>query len=344
MESGENMEKVLISVIVPIYNGANYLKGFVASMKAQTYKNLEIIFVDDGSIDNTVELCTIYIEGDNRFCILQKENGGAASARNYGLLKAQGEYIAFIDVDDYVFPEYINYLYCLIRKHGADMACCEYYRMWESEKIPIFNNEYGELIFNRVEALENLLYKEKLNFYSCTKLYKKAVVEGVKFPEGMVYGEDQIFTLSVINRCNRIAYGNCILYIYWQRLSSVVHSTTDIKQCRRSWNLWHGRILEDIKQDKPELINAVQSLLFMSSIDTCCRIWRMKGDEQYRLKKELLDYIKQVDWSVLKDKKCKRVKRILAFISCINVSIMIMCCRLYMWLGRVMKFGMRHAV
>lgn len=337
------MEGELISVIIPIFNGEKYIEGLVKALQAQTYSNLEIIMVDDGSRDNTLDLCHKYTCGDSRFNIYTKENAGASMARNYGLDKANGEFIAFIDADDYIFPDYFNYLYSLIIKYNAEMSCCGYYKMWDSERERVFDNKnFCDRVFERRdEILKDLLYRKNITGYPYLKLYKKDVLNNIKFPAGIIYGEDAIFTFEALKACKKVVYGSRILYIYYQHSASSTH-VVNCGQYKKSWKIHVDKILNYAQEEDPAILNAAYAKCFILAIDYCCRIWSDSVSKD--LKKELLTYIKFADKIVLHDKECKKFNRVLALISCINPYIMIGVCILYNCIKKLLKFETRKSV
>ncbi len=335
------MQSELISIIIPIFNGANYIKNIVSAIKAQTYKTLEIIVVDDGSQDNTLDLCHKYMDSDKRFNIVSKVNEGVSSARNYGLRKATGKYIAFIDVDDYIFPEYISFLYKLLIEGNADMSCCGYFKMWDTEKIPRFRNEYIIKTFQTNEAIQEFLYRKSITGYPVLKLYKKSLIQSVQFPEEIVYGEDSIFTLYALQQCKKVIYGSRVLYIYYQHNASATHAV-DYSKFQAAWEMHKKCILDYAKKSNKKIINAAYSKMFILSIDFCCRIWKEKTVCSFR--DILLKFINDTDRIVLKDKKCKKFNRFLALLSCINTNMMIHICLFFNLIKKTLKFEVRHSL
>lgn len=319
-----------------------YVERLIKELKMQTYTNMEILLIDDGSTDDTVEKCQSYIEEDKRFAVFQKKNGGASSARNYGLRKAEGTFIAFVDVDDYIFPEYFEYLYRLLLKYDADLACCEYYKMWDTEKLPNFEKNGREIVFQTSEAMENLLYRKNLIGYPVLKLYRKDVLKNIFFPEDIIYGEDMIFTWNAIKQCKCVVYGAQVLYIYYQHSTSMTHSSTNVAQCKKAWDAHMKEILEDAAQRGEKIMDAARAKLFILAIDFACRIWKEPGTKDFR--QELMEYISTADFAVLKDKDCKSMNRMLALLACMNASMMIRMCRLYLWIKRALRFETRRAV
>ncbi|MDE6918186.1 MAG: glycosyltransferase, partial [Lachnospiraceae bacterium] len=177
----------LISVIVPIYNAEKYLSKCLDCVVRQTYNNLEIILVNDGSVDQSQKICENYAKRDKRIQIIQKENEGVSAARNDGMKKSKGAYIAFIDADDVIFPEYIAYLFGLLQKYDADMSCCNFYKMWDTEKVPEFDDNETVKVFNAKEALEDFLYNKNITCHPFLKLYSRDLIEQVTFPEEINY-------------------------------------------------------------------------------------------------------------------------------------------------------------
>lgn len=235
-----------ISVIVPIYNVEKYLKYCIESILTQTYTNLEIILVDDGSTDGCNKICDEYAIKDKRIKVIHKKNGGLADARNTGLEQATGEYIGFIDSDDYIFPTFYEELYNLIKKYNADIAECEFLRI-NVENIEkcrdIIENEnkskeYLEEKTNNIEAL-NLLYGARLKPYLkkvvvWNKLYKKELFDSIRFPLGKLH-EDEYTTFQILYKAKEIISTNRTLHGYMQTSNSIMRQ--EIKQKRIEDNL-----------------------------------------------------------------------------------------------------------
>ncbi len=169
--------KDLITVVVPVYKVEKYIDRCVTSIINQTYKNLQIILVDDGSPDNCGKICDEYAKKDNRIEVIHKENGGLSDARNAGINIAKGKYIAFVDSDDYVANDYIEYMYKILKKENAKISICELQIVWKNTKIEEKTNlqENKEIEKNRKikenevqkltskQALENLLYSQGID-------------------------------------------------------------------------------------------------------------------------------------------------------------------------------------
>lgn len=335
------MEQDLISVIIPIFNGAAYMGNLVKALKAQVYCNTEIIIVDDGSKDDTLQLCYEMAGNDDRFHIYEKDNGGVSSARNFGLEKAHGDYIAFVDADDYIFPEYLSYLYILIRKHNADMACCGYYKMWDTEKVPAFRVGSEEIGFHGAKAMEDLLYRKHITVYPFLKLFRREAIGDIRFPVGIIYGEDAMFTFQVLKKCRHVVYGSRVLYIYYQHNNSATHKV-EYSQYRPTWDMHVEKILKYAEKENKPILKSAYAKCFILAIDCCCRIWGDKGSID--LKKELLGYMRFADGIVLRDPECKRLNRILALFSCISPPMTVRMCIVYNCIKKTLRFETRRSV
>lgn len=204
----------LISVIVPVYNVEKYLPQCIDSLLNQTTKNLEIILVDDGSLDDSGKICDEFSEKDNRIIVIHKENGGLSSARNAGLEIAKGNYIGFVDSDDWLNESMYEILLKIIKDSDSDISCCKFFKTADSEeKIPATDNEIIQS-FNNVEGLNNFytdLYTQTVVAWN--KLYKRELFNNVIYPVGKIH-EDEGTTYKLFYKANKITYTNKPLYYY----------------------------------------------------------------------------------------------------------------------------------
>lgn len=181
--SGEGLP--LVSVIVPVYKVEQYIESCLDAVKSQTYENLEIILIDDGTPDSSGEICERYAEQDSRMVVYHKQNGGLSDARNYGIDCAKGEYITFIDSDDRVDIDYVEYLYRLIRKYECMLALCTHRILYENGKM-VEIGAGGEEILDEETCLERMLYHDVIDTSAWAKLYHRKILEGIRFPKGKV--------------------------------------------------------------------------------------------------------------------------------------------------------------
>lgn len=204
----------MISIVVPIYNVEKYLPQCVNSLLNQTYKNLEIILVDDGSLDKSGEICDEFSKNDNRIIVIHKENNGLSSARNAGLEIAKGDYIGFVDSDDWLDETMYETLLKLITDNDSDISCCKFFKTADSdEKIPVNDNETIQS-FTNIEGLNNFytdLYTQTVVAWN--KLYKRNLFDNVVYPIGKIH-EDEGTTYKLFYKANKITYTNRPLYYY----------------------------------------------------------------------------------------------------------------------------------
>ena len=212
------MSKPLISVVVPIYKVETQLRNCLDSILAQTYENLEIILVDDGSPDNCPKICDEYLSKDKRIKVIHKKNGGLSDARNAGIEIATGEYIGFIDSDDWVAPDMYQYLYEGFLKYDCDVAICEYFNVGPTAMTATRRKEVR--IFDGDEIL-NALLSLKIGNYAWNKLYKRTLWKDIRYPVGKNY-EDVLTTYRIFLNCKRVISLPDVKYYYLTNESGIV--------------------------------------------------------------------------------------------------------------------------
>ena len=217
------MKEELISVIIPIYNVETYLRKSIESILAQTYTNLEIILIDDGSTDKSGEICDEYVKKDSRIKVWHQNNQGIASVRNKGIVEATGKYIFWMDSDDYVSKNIIKELYLKLIEYEADMSICSYIQGFKRDHI--FEKKEGNIeIIDAKTGLEWIYKSQKFSFImvaAWAKLIKKSLYEGLSYPEGKVF-EDIYMSHYLISRCHRIVYNDLEMYYYYQSPDSIL--------------------------------------------------------------------------------------------------------------------------
>lgn len=220
------MPEDLISIIVPVYNVEQYLRKCLDSIISQTYKNFECILVDDGSTDSSGKICDEYSLKDHRFSVVHKTNGGVSSARNTGLDVIGGSYVTFIDSDDYVTDNYLEYLYDMINAFKADVAAVSYEMVFnETAKDTSANiDDYKKICFERKDAIKELLQIRNISQMVWAKLYKTELFEQIRFPVGKIYGEDLAVIFDIVLLADKVVCSNAALYKYCMRKGSVMQS------------------------------------------------------------------------------------------------------------------------
>lgn len=224
------MENDLISVIVPVYNMECYLEKSLETIVNQSYHNLQIILVNDGSTDGSLAICQKYAKIDNRIQIISQRNKGVAAARNTGLAAVRGNYIGYIDPDDFAEPNMIMDLYRALTTSGADISVCGYEMFGENGRRRFFSSN-REVRLSPEEFLKSILTEETVGNYLWNKLYKAALWENIRFSEGKIY-EDLEVMYQLVLRCNCVQVIPAVLYHYRQRLDSL-SNVADIEFLRQ---------------------------------------------------------------------------------------------------------------
>lgn len=214
-------EKPLISVIVPVHDHAEYISRCLASLACQTYKNFEIIAVDDGSTDGSGDICREFAEKDHRIKYFRRENGGASAARNSGLEAARGEWIGFCDSDDYAEPDMLEYLLALARENSADIAQCGYYFDTEDSSeaccVPA-----GDIVIDDFANADTGALRYFANACWC-KLFSSSILRDIRFEDYRI-GEDLLFNVNAALAADRTVLGGRAGYHYIQYGGSICHS------------------------------------------------------------------------------------------------------------------------
>ena len=218
---------MLVSVIVPVYNVEPYLREALDSVVNQTYKDLEIIIVDDGSTDGSADICEEYADSDPRIKLIHQSNKGLSGARNTGLDNATGDFVAFVDSDDSISPSFVETLVSALISSDSSIAICRCSVIYASGSMngvaassvfPTISNG----IYERADAIR-LLIEEKMSFNACNKLFKRELFSGVRFPEGHVY-EDAFPCVKLFDKAERVVLVDESLYNYWRRTGSITAS------------------------------------------------------------------------------------------------------------------------
>lgn len=229
MKGKERMESNKISIIVPVYNVEQYLERCVNSLINQTYKNIEIILVDDGSPDQCPQLCDNYANSDSRIKVIHKTNGGLSDARNVGLDNATGEYIAFVDSDDWVENDFIETLCKNAEKENADISIIGCTLVWDDGRKKPGSKDKGYYVFNKEKAIKEMLIQRKFGCMVWQKMYRKQIFDTVRFPVGKLY-EDVAISMPTFLRVKKVVVSGRQGYNYYQRDNSIVNSKFDEKK------------------------------------------------------------------------------------------------------------------
>lgn len=217
------MKTPLISIIVPVYNVAPYLPKCLNSLTTQTYKNLEIILIDDGSTDDSGKLCDDYAAEHKGVKVIHQKNQGLSAARNAGLKVATGDFVTFVDSDDTVSPDYTEYLYKLTDKYHTQFAITATEEIFPDGHTINRGAGYRTAVYTTAECLDHMLTEDGFNVTAWGKLYARELFKGIKFPIGALH-EDLATTYQTILKCDSVAYGSDPKYQYYQRQGSIANS------------------------------------------------------------------------------------------------------------------------
>lgn len=280
------MEKDLISIIVPVYNVERYVQRCVTSIMDQSYKNLQIILVDDGSTDGSGRECDELALIDERIEVIHKKNGGLSDARNAGIDCAKGAFIGFVDSDDYIEGDMYEVLYNAIIQSEADFASCGYYEEY-IDKVEIKRCCSEVKVLNRTNAYAELFSREgSLGCSSCIKLFKRRLFDHIRYKKGL-QSEDLELIYRIIDKSNLVTCINAIKYHYVHRENSI---TTSLSQSQimdpiRTFN----DIILFIKRKYPEVLELAYAYQLSWIIGVYSKINMHKENEYKVMREELRD-------------------------------------------------------
>lgn len=243
----------MISVIVPVYNCENFLDKCVDSIVRQTYKDIEIILVDDGSVDRSAQICDMWSEKDARVKVLHVPNGGAGRARNIALDRARGQFIGFVDSDDYISPDFYMHLMEMFTDE-VDISECNYI-MTDDDNANFINLEETIKKYTVTQAMLENIHDNIFRQVIWNKLYRRSVIGDIRFPENSKI-DDEFWTYRVIGQAHCLKHSDAQLYAYRQQQSSVMHTLTTENRLKaiQAKTLRHEYICENFKELSGESI------------------------------------------------------------------------------------------
>lgn len=292
----KEIHEELISIIIPVYNVNQYLVKCLESIVNQTYTNLQIVLVDDGSTDSSGRICDDYAKQDSRIKVIHKINGGLSDARNTGINIANGDYITFVDSDDYVCNEYIETLFNLLKDYDADVAIgsFQYVNSNQYSNNQEENNESNTAyLWNAETTLRNMLLQQKITTSACVVLSKRTLWTDVRFPAGKLF-EDMGTSYKIYAKAKRVVYTDKVLYFYFIREGSIQNMIfNQDKMDELEMGLECKNFIENsFPKLREAAINRLVSICFhiLFSIDICSEYI----DEQIYLKKVIILFRKKM--------------------------------------------------
>ncbi|WP_053984386.1 glycosyltransferase family 2 protein [Niameybacter massiliensis] len=308
---------MLISVVIPIYNVEPYLKRCIDSVIQQTYSNVEIWLVNDGSIDRCGQIADQYAKKDCRIHVIHKVNGGLSDARNVGMASATGEYLFFLDSDDWIVPDALESLYGTIQKEDADLVVGGLYYAYEDKISQEFRMKEENMAFevlDHFQAMEALVCCESIKNFAWGKLYKRSLIQDIKFPKGKLF-EDIFWQHQVFSRVHKcVVLAKPIVY-YFQRPESIV-GTFKAKNLDRLEGL-HERY-KFISHNYPELALGMQQQFLGACVESLVLLFLYKkqiNNKKYR--REICKYI-NTNYQELQ-KCCEGNQTLKTYLRCIHI-------------------------
>lgn len=313
------MQQPLISVIVPIYKVEDYLDKCVESILTQTYKNLEVWLVDDGSPDRCGQICDEWAEKDARIKVLHKNNGGLADARNYAIDRATGKYLCFIDSDDFVASRFIETLYFMIVQNGADMSVVNFETFHTGDNVVEDTKEYPHLVLDNISALETMFYQDLFDNMAWGKLYDRRLFENIRYPLDCVI-EDCPVTYRLIDKCQKVALSQAKLYYYLLRDDSIEGAPFS------SSKMDSALMVFEYFNRNTGITQKVPSALKCRLVSLALHFY-LKMPANYHREHYIVDIIRANRLSVLFDNKARQKTRIACLLSYLGMSTVAYCFR-----------------
>lgn len=291
-----------VSILIPAYNAAAFLPKCLDSVLNQTYKDLQVVIVDDGSNDNTLELCQSYAKKDSRVEVFHQENQGVAATRNHLLEKVKGDYVLFVDADDWIELDMLEYLVSLANEKGAEMVMCD--RVINDAK-PSEKKPEIKVLSQEVAVRDFLLHKYFVGSL-CNKLLSRSLLHNEQFHRGISYGEDAVFIWGVLQKVDRVVVSDKQLYHYFMNDESISHQSFGEKKLtgHLTWKI----ITDDVERCWPNYLNLAQVNYAIHDMNLLRAA--SQSDYQYnsdikmlqKTVKQYLSYIRRSEVVSIKDK------------------------------------------
>ena len=295
---------MLISVIIPVYNVEDYLHYAIESLGKQTYKNFEIILVNDSSTDDSGKLCDDYSEKYSNVRVFHKENGGLSDARNFGVQKAKGEFITFLDPDDYLEAYSLELLASVQKQHNCDIVST---RVKATELYNVYSNHSlteedikNVIVMDRDVFLEEAFYDKVATVSACGKLYRKSILE-IPFPKGRIY-EDLYIISEHVEKANKIVHIPIQIYNYYKRQGSIVNSKFTSKQYDFFDAIAYNRqVIREKFNNVDKLVTAINAKEVIGSFKIIGSAYKTSISDVYNIRK----IIKENSSNILRNKRIR---------------------------------------
>ena len=292
----------LITIIIPVYNAKKYLRDCIESILSQTYHNLEIILIDDGSTDGSEKLVNDYAKSDKRIKVVHQKNMGLSDARNTGLKHATGKYITFVDSDDRIEPNMIENLFNALIDSQADIAICSFKEIYPNGKTRGFSHNYPKQVFTTEQALANMLQENGFMVSATMKLFPTNYFKGIKFPVDKLH-EDVGTTYKLIMEAKKIVFIPNEYYVYVHHNNSIINQTFD----EHKFDLIKltDQMCDDIDQQYPDLKDITNERRMRARFSILRQI-----PLNHPKTKEIVDYLKTHQEFITDNKKASKTDKL----------------------------------
>ena len=307
------MKEPLVSVIVPCYNVEQYLPKCIDSILNQTYKNLEVWLVDDGSPDQCGAICDEYAKKDARIKVIHKKNGGLADARNVALDVMTGEYVVCVDSDDYISPTHIEGLYRLIEKHGAEVSINTFCAFFEGATPKPKEKSLNDCVLDGLQATEMMFYQEHFDNTAWGKMYKASLFDGIRYPKGLLF-EDLPTTYKLLLKAKKVVFNDEQSYFYLIRSNSIEGAAFSPHKLDSALEL-----MNLMDKDRDKFLPIIKS--YNCRIVSFVFHMMLQMPDGYEHRKDFEDRIRKVRWSVLTDSKARKKARIACLLSFLGFGL-----------------------
>lgn len=245
MSEEKFIEQIKVSIIIPVYNVEKYIKKCLRSIEEQTYFNFEVLIINDGSTDSTKNICAEFAVRNSRFKVFNRQNEGVSAARNLGLSKANGEYICFVDGDDYLSPNYLAFLVGYMDSEGVDIICTDFFLDTDGQIVTRSKEIIAPIALSAKEAIEKLNDRDLFQGYLWNKIFKREIIinNSILFDSRIKIWEDMLFCLKYLTYSKKVLYVQIPLYYYVQRQNSAINTSstwnehTHLYALEQIWNI-----------------------------------------------------------------------------------------------------------
>ncbi len=315
----ENNGTPLVSIVLPVYGSEAFLPACLDSILSQTFRDFELILVDDGSPDRCGEICDEYAKKDARIRVFHTENGGSSAARNYGIDRARGQYLGFIDSDDRIEPDMYQLLYDNLIKEDADLSMCGLADIYGGEVInPVKDPVY--LVMDSEQAIRTVFEAKLTSVTPVNKLYKKELFEGIRYPVGEDSGEDASIIVDLLLRCKKSVLTTEQKYYYIHREGSI--TTREYRSSDRSVIHAYQKNYKLIKEHMPSLLPEARMRLCWAYFFVLDKLLISSNRKEHkREERELVAFLRRHTRAVLRDPRFNRTRKLAMVFLRINTGL-----------------------